>query len=138
MNADPKAEGGDFERENTVKLPDGTYASHPFGILSAAAMKRALALQTVLRYGDEIDATLKRAMEGEHDSITPDQARSAKTALDQLVDAGDRTPLAAWIMEHRTWTENLLYDDLDEYVEDLLYLGEVEIFTITPETTDRQ
>lgn len=138
VNADPKAEGSDFERENTVKLPDGTYASHPFGILSAAAMKHALALQTVLRYGDEIDVTLKRAAAGKHESITPDQARSAQTALDRLLAAGDRTALAAWIMEHRTWTENLLYDDLDEYVDDLLYLGEVEIYTITPETTDRQ
>ncbi|WP_405009499.1 hypothetical protein [Kitasatospora sp. NBC_01539] len=138
VNADPQSAGTDFERENTVKLPDGTYASHPFGILSAAAMKHALALQTVLRYGDEIDVTLKHAAAGKHQSITPDQALSAQTALDRLLAAGDRTALAAWIMEHRTWTENLLYDDLDEYVEDLLYLGEVEIYTITPETTDRK
>lgn len=137
VNADPKAEGSDFERENTVKLPDGTYASHPFGILSAAATKRALAQQTVLRYGDEIDAALARAVVGEHDSIGPDEARSAQEELDRLLAADDRKALVTWIMDHRTWTENLLYDDFDEYVHDLLYLGEVEIYTITPESTAR-
>ncbi len=138
VNSDPQAEGGDFERENTLKLPDGTYASHPFGILSAADMKRALALQTVLRYGEEIDATLARAEAGEHGSITAEEAGTAKAELDRLVAGGDRTALAEWILDHRTWTENLLYDDLAEYVEDLVYLGEVEIYTITPETTARQ
>ena len=138
VNADPQSAGTDFERENTVKLPDGTYASHPFGILPAAAMQQALALQTVLRYGDEIDATLARAAVGEHDSVAPDQARSAQTELEGLIATGDRAVLAAWILAHRTWTENLLYDDLDEYVADLLHLGEVEIYTITPETTERK
>ncbi|MFJ1754846.1 hypothetical protein [Kitasatospora sp. NPDC088134] len=135
VNADPKAEGTDFERENTVKLPDGTYASHPFGILTAPEMKRRLALQTVLRYGDEIDTTLARAAAGHHDTLTPAEARTAQSTLDRLLHAGDRPALAAWILAHRTWTENLLYDDLDEYLDDLLYLGEIEIYTITPETT---
>ncbi|MFJ5230939.1 hypothetical protein ACIQBJ_13710 [Kitasatospora sp. NPDC088391] len=138
VNSDPRAEGTDFERENTVKLPDGTFASHPFGILTAAAMKRQLALQTVQRYGDEIDATLARAADGRHDTITPAEARTAQAALDRLLQAGDREALAAWIMAHRTWTENLLYDDLDEYLDDLLYLGEIEVYTITPETTAKR
>src|SRR5256885_2142732 len=59
FNADPMAENTDFERENTVKLGANTFASHPFGIGSAADVRRKLAQQTLLRYEGEITAALR-------------------------------------------------------------------------------
>lgn len=132
-NADPKAENTDYERENTVKLGPDSFASHPFGVLGSAALCRQLAQQTILRYSAEIDENLTKAADGKNTLIDPETAAKGLEDMAALVEQRDTDAQVAWIFEHREWTENLLYDDLNEYVDNQIYLAEVEVYTVTPE-----
>jgi hypothetical protein len=127
-NADPMAEGTDFERENTVKFGADTFASHPFGIGSAADVRHKLAQQTLLRYEGEITAALRV-----DDSSA---AREALAEADKLVTGRDTTAQVDWVLRNRQYAKDLLHDDLDEYIAENVYLSEVELYEITPETPE--